>query len=366
MGEIARVGKAATIFERLIGRFGKHAVAGSHGTYIQPYVYLSLYLVQMQAQGWDVDYDQIAVVSGASALLGYKANAFQPKYAHLLVPLHADLDLRPDEASLVASRGIDQRIAAATGFCQVWSPFEGPEDAWQQLKSIIDEGLLAKGHDWEGILFGGYRDTTSKADRWIFAMADGPETYAKWISWDDFTSWVTRVTEWNHAELGYYNGRCPTATPREIATRVLKDLVVWSTDPPERITTAFPKAVWGLEGIEAYATDCADVDQFPGWVACHGINPQWTIRNATGIYLERIAEMGIFDEPINAHLRTAAVRYRAIYDCWAAFYRLLGPGTPKPAQEARRHREAGAAVVHGWLDHEKAALAEIEAALTTL
>ena len=90
------------IFHDMIGRFGEHAVAAGKEVYIQPYVYLSIHLVQMRAAGWhDIDFDQIAAVSGASAIFGYQPGEFMAKYAHL----HVDPD---------------QRIADATGFGCEW------------------------------------------------------------------------------------------------------------------------------------------------------------------------------------------------------------------------------------------------------
>lgn len=389
MGGIVRVDEAATAFEDLIGRFGRHAVVaavddallspdlniagsgrsspnrslmprpGRDTVYEQPYVYLTLHAVQMRAQGWAQDFEEIAAVSGASALFGYEPNTFAPKYAHLLVPPAGD----PTTESVPEIRGIDQRIATATGYGYSWQSFSSPDEAWTLLRQVVDRGLTAKGHDWEGVLFGGYRDTTLRQDRWIFAMADGPETYSRWLSWDDFADWASRVIAWNQPHLGCFSGDLEPLAPREIALRVLRDLVAWSEDPPDTVTTAFPKAQWGLAGIEAYAADCADVERYPTWVACHDINPQWTIRNATGIYLERVVARGLFDSDINRHLTEAARHYRAAFECWTAFYRLLGHGVTEDIQAMPSRRQAGSAVVRAWLAHERAALAAVSGAL---
>jgi hypothetical protein len=115
-------------FQNLILRQGEHSVASGDEVYIQPYVYLSAHLVQMRAQGWDVDFDQVAAVSGASALFGYQPDDFMPKYAHLII--------EPD-----------RRIAEATGFGYEWVPFEGQEGAWQVLVESIDAGTSVKGWD---------------------------------------------------------------------------------------------------------------------------------------------------------------------------------------------------------------------------
>jgi len=114
--------EVAGTFDELIGRFGCHAVASGGEMYIQPYVYLSLHLVQMRAAGWAVDFDQVAAVSGASALFAYQRDDFMPKYAHL--------DVEPD-----------RRIAEATGFGYEWVSFEDVGGAWEWVIESVDAGL---------------------------------------------------------------------------------------------------------------------------------------------------------------------------------------------------------------------------------
>ena len=112
-------------FHDLIGCFSGHAVAGwnpdhhsGDEVYPQPYVYLSLHLVQMRSAGWkDVDYDLIAAVSGVSALFGYEHGTFDPKYAHHLI-------------------GMDDRITEATGFGYEWVDFRGIDEAWAIIKEL--------------------------------------------------------------------------------------------------------------------------------------------------------------------------------------------------------------------------------------
>ena len=65
--------KAVDQYQRLIGHTGRHAIVVGDETYVQPHVYLSLHLLQMRVAGWrDVDFDQLAAVSGASALFAYQ------------------------------------------------------------------------------------------------------------------------------------------------------------------------------------------------------------------------------------------------------------------------------------------------------
>jgi len=355
--------KVMRLFEHLIGSFGDHEVRGATEIYNQPYVYLSLHLVQMQAAGWtEVDFDQIAAVSGASALFAYQPGEFRPKYAHL----HIDLD---------------QRIAEATGFGYEWVDFQNAEAAWDLLKESVDAGRPVKGVHWENILFSDYRDAPQTQGRQVFAMADGPDTFAKWWSWSEFTEWVELVKRWRQTQLGRHTASVDTRPAGEIALRVLKDLVEWSTEPPETVRggfpegarrlagsfqEGFPKATFGLAGIEAYADECERSDLSEDWVACHDINPQWTIRNATGVYLRRVAEADLFPAQVNGHLMAAAMQYRAAFEGWQAFYNLLGHKAAGHVRAMRARRLAGAAVVRAWLEHERTALSEIEQALAAL
>jgi hypothetical protein len=339
--------RVTQIFQELIGRFGEHAVAAGTEVYIQPYVYLSAHLVQMQAAGWvDVDFDQIAAVSGASALLAYQPGEFMPKYAHL----HLDLD---------------QRIADATGFGYEWIDFQGLEGAWGLLRQSVDADRPVKGWHWENILFSDYREAAQPKDRRVFAMADGPDTFAKWWGWDEFAQWVKLVEGWRQARLGRHTSRVPTRQAEDMALQVIRDLVECSTQPPQAVLNAFPEATFGLAGIEAYADDC-ERDPSADWLACHDINPQWAIRNTTGVYLRRVADSGLFGARVNTHLLAAAMQYRAAYESWQAFYTLLGHKAEEQVRKTRARRIAGAAVVRAWLDHERAALGEIEQALALL
>jgi hypothetical protein len=302
----------------------------------------------MHAAGWTyVDFDQIATLSGASALFGYQPDDFMPKYVHLQVDP-------------------DQRIADGTGFGYEWVDFDGLDGAWALLVESVDAGLPVKGWDWENILFCNYRDADRPADRQVFAMADGPDTYARWLTWDEFGEWVKRVGEWDCPRFGRHTRRVEPRPAQEVALRVMRDLVAWSTDPPEGIPQQWPEATWGLAGIRAYADAVEASDPDEDWVACHPLNPQWTIRNSTGVYLKRVAEGEVFSEAVSAHLLAAATQYRAAFECWQAFYKLLGHRASETARKTRARRLAGAAVARAWLEHEETALGEIEEALALL
>jgi hypothetical protein len=340
--------KAVDPFQHLILCHGEHSVVSGDEVYIQPYVYLSAHLVQMRAQGWDIDFDQVAAVSGASALFGYQPDDFMPKYAHLTI--------EPDD-----------RIAEATGFGYEWVSWGDIESAWNVIVESIDANKSVKGWDWENILFAGYQDAEAPTERKIYAMADGPDTYSRWLSWDEFGEWVDRVTKWKECRLGRYSGRVPTKPPAEVAWRVMRDLVAWSVEAPASVLKLWPKATYSLAGIEAYAAACEASDPDEDWVACHPINGQWAVRNSTGVYLERVVEAGLYAPNVNAHLLAAAQAYRAAYKSWRQLYdQYLGHGVPEQMRKTREHRLAGAAAVRQGLEHEKTALAEVERALAAL
>lgn len=339
-------------FEDLIGRFGKHAVAAGELVYVQPSVYLSSHLVCMRAAGWtDIDFDELAAVSGTSALFAYHPSDFMPKYANLLI-------------------GMDKRIADATGFGYEWVEFNGVEGAWDLLKESIDSSRPVKGWHWENVLFAGYRDATNTADRKVFAMADGPETFAKWWTWHEFDDWVELVEGCGCPQLGRHTKRARVKPAKEIALRVLRDLVEWSTDPPSMVREKYPSAAFGLAGIKAYAEDVADIDAKPkesfketAWLGCHAINPQWMARNSTAVYLARLAGTKALPDEVNQHLLAASREYKAAYTAWQKFYQQLGHAAPDNAWNTKRHRRAGAIAVHEALQHERAAIEELKEVL---
>jgi len=332
-------------FYDLIGRFGHHAVAVGDEVYIQPYVYLSLHLVQMRSAGWkDMDYDQIAAVSGASALFGYEPGEFRPKYAN-------------------RSIGMDERIAEATGFGYEWIKYEGIDGAWELLKASVDSGKSVKGEDWENIMFAGYQDAEKPEDRKVYAMADGPGNYSKWITWKEFGEYIDRMKQWNCMQFGRYTERILTKPADEVATRVIKDLVEWSNNPPENISKIFPKATFGLAGIQIYADDCADMEKNKDFGPCHDINPQWPVRNSSSVYLKQVAKANVFPDNINTHLLKASDEYKNAYIYWKQFYNHLSYGGGDGWGKIAEHRLAGTESLRKALEHEKLAIAELKIVL---
>lgn len=328
-------------FKRITNDLEKHQVVVGDIVYPQPAVYLTTHLVEMWAAGWkDADFDTLAAVSGASALFAYQPDEFMPKYANLHI-------------------GMDDRVAEATGFGYEWLPFEDTGSAWPIIRETIDSGRPLKGWHWENLLIGGYRDAARKEDREVFVMDDGPGTTAEWWTWQRFTEWTA---EWPHF-LGRHTRRVETAPAKEIALRVMSDLAEWSANPPDAVAREYPEAKFGLEGIQAYAADCADTEAYDDWVACHPINPQWTVRNSTAVYLDQVAGSRIFPAHIAEHIAAAAREYRAAYEDWREFHNQLGHDAPGNAGKTKERRLAGAAAIRRALEHEKAGITSLRQAL---
>lgn len=313
--------------------------------YPQPCVFLQMHWVEMLTAGCqDADFDTLVAVSGASALFAYQPKDFMPKYANLAI-------------------GMDQRIADATGFGYEWVDFADAEQAWAVIKETVDRGCAAKGWDWENRAFVGYQDAAKAADRKVYAVVDGPGTFSKWWTWQDFGDWVDRITKWKQNRLGRHTRRVRKAAAKRTALRVMEDLVKWSTAPPAACRKHFPKAAFGLDGIEAYAADCADVAKYRDWVMCHGINPQWTMRHSTTLYLQRVTEAKTFPAKTTVSIAAAAKDYKAAFDAWHEAYGLLGHGTTKRQRQGRTRREAAARFVRRALERERAGIAHLRRAL---
>jgi hypothetical protein len=292
-----------------------------------------------------VGFCQVAAVSGASALFAYEPGEFMPKYAHLEVEPH-------------------RRIAEATGFGYEWVPFSGPEGAWARIVESIDAGHPVKGWDWEGILFAGYADAGEPAGRRIYAMADGPETYARWLTWDAFVEWADRVGHWKADEFGRHTTRVKALPARQIALRVMSDLVAWSTEPPAAVRARYPNAAFGLAGIATYADALESASLDEDWITCHDINGQWGVRNASSVYLNRVADAGLFGEEVNGHLRAAAASYRAAYGAWQRVYRdCLGHGVPAERRKSADVRRSAGDLIRAAQDDEREALSRVAQAL---
>ena len=197
-------------------------------------------------------------------------------------------------------------------------------------------------------------------------MADGPGTYARWLTWEEFDAWVQRILNWRSGVYGVFTERMPAKPQKEIALRVLSDLVAWSDQVPGDIQERYPDATFGLNGIEKFAYEVEDTDNFPNFVACHGINPQWTLRHSTALFLDGVIESALFSDEVNAHLQVAAQQYHGAFTAWKAFYTLLGHRVPDDVRAVPARRQAGAELVRCWLAHESAGIAALKGALACL
>lgn len=308
--------------------------------YPQPYCYLTTLLVQMHAAGWeDVDLDTLAAVSGASAMFGYEPGEFMPKYA-----FH--------------HRNPNELVARATGYATESVGVANSGEAWEFVRESVDSGRPVAGWHGELMLLAGYQDADAAADRKVFAMKDGNGYFAEWWDWDKFAEWIG---EGQH--LSRHSARVEARPEKEVALRVMRDLVALSAGVPQSIQDAFPKATFGLAGIDAWAADCADTAKHEDWGMCHPENPQWTVRNSSAIYLERLAEKGIPSAGATEHVRRASQAYRAAYRSWQEAYGLVGYAAPEGSGKVKENRLAAAAAVRRALEHEKVAIAELKEAL---
>ena len=62
-------------------------------------------------------------------------------------------------------------IADATGFGFEGKMTESPDEAWEFLRETIDAGKPVRSPHIEEMIFAGYHDAPTKADRQAFAMA---------------------------------------------------------------------------------------------------------------------------------------------------------------------------------------------------
>jgi hypothetical protein len=310
-----------------------------------PHSYLLMHFLQMRAAGWKgIDLDEMTALSGAGALYGYEHGDHGPKYAFR--------NVKPDS-----------RIAAVTGFGYEWVSFKGADAGWTVLRESIDSGRPVKGEHVENVLFAGYQNADKTEDRKVFAMSDEPGTFARWWTWGEFESWVRKVSE---GKLGRHTERLAAADAGTSARRVVKELVEWSTEPPAEARNAFPNALFGLAGLEAYAKDCADLVKYPEFSMCHDMNCQWATRKCTAIYLKRVAERRLLPHKATALVASASESYWSAYKSWAEVFRQIGWDAPKGAGKDKGHRQAASQALQAALNHEKAGIAALKKAIALL
>jgi hypothetical protein len=199
-----------------------------------------------------------------------------------------------------------------------------------------------------------------------------PHAYpGKWWTWQEFEKWFKQQS---HGYLGRHTGRVAKAAPREMATEVMRNIVTWADKHPMASDEGFAGVSFGLAGTEAYAAEIEDMSKPPsyfnlGRLGLYSIYPQWTARQCTARYLQRVAQE--FATPVSSHILAAAQQYESAYAAWQEWETHLGRlgprgKAPENAWESEEHRKAGAAAVRQALAHEKAAIAELAKALELL
>jgi hypothetical protein len=169
--------------------------------------------------------------------------------------------------------------------------------------------------------------------------------------------------------LGRFAGREETIPARDVAIDVMKAIVVLAHDDPRSNNPNSNRVQWGLEGIEAFATDMTDMSKkeryfCSGWFGCHDSNPQITARQLTGRYLMQAAHL--FDDPIAGLMQEAAREYESAHQAWLTWDRHLGRYGPNSGWRDRKHRLAGAKAALEALEHERRAVEKVNEALSHL
>ncbi len=316
--------------------------------YSEPRSYIHTQLVCMRAAGWkDVDYPTAMTVSG-----------FGPSFAyHPKVLAHYG-----------APQGCDERIADATGWGFRWTQTKTVDEAWGLIKKTLDAGKPVRTPWLEEMIFVGYQDATKKADRKVLALCIPFAHPAQWWTWEQLQEWHESDCS-GHGLLSWHTQRVRKLPVKESAAQVMKMMVQFARNDP-RANDDWSKGVkWGLEGIEAYAADIADMSKSgkkdvyfqAGWLGCHNIYPQVSGRLAAPAYLQRVA--GEFPDKVRAHILAAAAEYEAAGKAWREWETHLGRPAPEGAWDDPDHRRAGAAAVRQAAEHEKAAVSKIKKAL---
>jgi hypothetical protein len=198
---------------------------------------------------------------------------------------------------------------------------------------------------------------------------------AEW-TWEKFVSWHSRdmVSGW----FGYMGDKVEPWSPRESAIEVLEVMasVARGDDPRRRPGDG---VIWGIDGVEAYAADLADLSKSGaseekggffqgGWRGCHNVICQMSGRPAAAAYLRKVSEL--FDGEARTHIIESADCYDEATRAWAVFDRQLGralEGMPhEGAWQDEVHRNAGADAVEDASECEREALSAIERVLVII
>ena len=163
----------------------------------------------------------------------------------------------------------------------------------------------------------------------------------------------------------------------EAAITALETMVKMAYNDPRAENPDFVGVRWGLDGLEAYATDVGDISRsglpdeyfYQGWMGCHAIYPQISGRACVAVFLKRLGESETFQKEISMQILTAVGEYRAARAAWGEYERHLGNEETAEASNSwliDEHRRADAAAIHRAIEHETAAVAEIKKGLTAI
>ncbi len=345
MNHLHIINDAIDHFNYLVNHVASHTNVLNNNIYPQPSTYLTTHYICMKVAGFEnIDFDFLTVISGASALFAYEPNEFMPKYAHM----HID---------------IDKRIEEATGFGWEWLVPDTADECFDMIKESIDHEKPVKSTLYENILFVGYIDNENKKKRKFYVLSDGASYFNDWVNWKAFFHWFK---EWGKTGLGRFTKRMDTLPEKEIATRFLNDLVNWADEPPEEVKKQYPKAIFGLKGMEEYANDCGNTQKYKDWRACHDINPQWVTIQSSAIFLKKLVDDNIFNADTNLHLKKSSELFMSSYQNWRIFYHYLGHVAPQKAGKNKNNRKNGASAIRKALAYEEQAINEIRTGIQLL
>jgi len=168
---------------------------------------------------------------------------------------------------------------------------------------------------------------------------------------------------------------------RKSVAEVIRMMVTYGTGNDSR-STYNAGVRWGVDGIEAYAADLADMTKSGaleadggffqgGWRGCHNVYPQMSGRPAAATYLKWAA--GLFQGDLRKHILAAAGHYDEATAAWRAFAGQLGRDTERVAKVDHttawtnaKYRTAGAKAVAEAAQQERAAIRALEAAVNLL
>jgi len=322
--------------------------------YNLPYHYVVAMLALMRAAGWtDMDYGTLLVESGVGLSFGYIRNHCVAMYS--------------------LQEGAQDRIAGATGFQIEFQVFADLEERWAWMVETIARGQPVVAEYAEFHVVAGYRDGEAPEDRQWYVLANEPvhSWDGDWLTWEQATK-LGEECPWSNFGARY-GGRAEAWPSEETAKHVVEWIVAWSGQHPATGKELYAGSLFGLEAIEAYASDLGDLsktlenDFTFGNNGCHAITPQWNARGHIGAYLADRAPL--FPGAARSAVEEAAVHYHDAHASWTAFDELLGQryvrkhgGDQRIGWADAECRKRASQAVCSALEQEKAAIAALRRA----